>query len=328
MLAGDIYAPRKIRLVQVPEPKLADSANDAEGGERIIFQPELACLCSSDLPFFERDYPKFMPNVGQSLHEMIGRVVETNGARFRPGDRVLCVPNLHFGLWERFDVADERAIPLAPNVSDEQAVLAQPLGTVICALKKLPTLVDLDIVVVGQGPMGQLLAAGARNLGAREIIGLDRLDSRLATSLAMGASAVVNVDREDPIAAVERITGGNLADIVIEAVGHRDHALNFCIELCRERGRILFFGLPPPTGIMNGIRWQQLFLKNITVHTSVGPTFTRDFPLAMRWISESRIDVTPIMTHRFKLDEIQTAFDTFYERRDGALKVFVEFPAR
>jgi threonine dehydrogenase-like Zn-dependent dehydrogenase len=70
-----------------------------------------------------------------------------------------------------------------------------------------------------------------------------------------------------------------------------------------------------------------LFFKNITLHTSVNPDFRRDFPLAMRWIGEGRIDVSKVITHRYPVSEIQTAFETFSDRKDGALKVLVEFPA-
>ena len=78
---------------------------------------------------------------------------------------------------------------------------------------------------------------------------------------------------------------------------------------------------------MDRVRWRDLFYKNLTVHTSVDPDFRRDFPLAMRWIGEGRIDVSKVITHRYRLSEIQTAFETFRDRKDGALKVLVEFPA-
>ena len=85
------------------------------------------------------------------------------------------------------------------------------------------------------------------------------------------------------------------------------------------------FGVPTET--VDGLPWRLLMVKNIRVQTSIDPEFDRDFPLAMRWIAEGRIDVSPIITHRFELHEIQTAFDTFHQRRDGALKVLVDFPA-
>jgi threonine dehydrogenase-like Zn-dependent dehydrogenase len=323
LLAGDIYAPARIRLVDVPEPKLSPATN---GKGEIIFQPELGCLCGSDLLYFDGDYPEYPIKVGHSLHEMIGTVVATNGRRWRAGDRVLCVPVNQVGLFERFRVSEERAIQLDPRPPEEQALMAQPLGTVIFAAKKLPNVIDLDVAVVGQGPIGQLFNAVLSNLGARQVIGIDLLASRLRTSPRMGATAVVDASREDPVEAVRRLTGGSLADVVVEAVGHRDQALNLCVALCRQGGRILYFGVPPER--IDQVEWRNLLVKNLTIHASVNPDFSRDFPLAMRWIAEGRIDVSPILTHRFPLAEIQAAYDTFHQRRDGALKVLVEFPAR
>ncbi|MCA9227144.1 MAG: zinc-binding dehydrogenase [Planctomycetales bacterium] len=317
-----MYAPKKVRLIDVPEQTLDELDEGRAAGGEILFQPELACLCGSDLLFYEADYPEYQPEIGQSLHEMIGRVVATTGQKFQPGDRVLCVPVEHFGFYERFRVSEARAIPVDPRPVPEQALLAQPLGTVIFALKKIPHLLDLDVVVVGQGPMGQLFCATLRNLGARRIIAVDLLASRLEVSPRMGATHVIDASREDPLEVVRKITGGEMADLVVEAVGHREQVLNLCVDLCKPRGRVLFFGVP--TEKIDGIHWRKLFVKNLTIHNSIGPSFERDFPLAMQWIAERRIDVSPIITHRMPVGEIQEAFDTFAERRDGALKVFLD----
>jgi threonine dehydrogenase-like Zn-dependent dehydrogenase len=322
LFAAQITAPSRIELIDVPEPALEASA---DGNGQILFQPELTCLCGSDLPYFLRSEEQPEPEVGHSLHEMIGTVLATDGTRFRPGQRVLCVPFNQRGFFERYVISEQRAIPLDPRVPDEWALLAQPLGTAIYALKKLPTVLDKDVAIVGQGPMGQLFAGALRNLGAREIIAVDRLASRLKNSPRMGATATVDSQREDPVQAVSRLTEGRLAEIVIEAVGHHDQALNLCIDLCQHSGRILYFGVPPE--FIDRVRWRDLFFKNITLHTSVNPDFRRDFPLAMRWIGEGRIDVSKVITHRYPLEQIQTAFETFRDRRDGALKVLVEFPA-
>jgi threonine dehydrogenase-like Zn-dependent dehydrogenase len=322
MLAGRIVEAGRIELVEVDEPRLEPAA---PGAAEILFQPEHACLCGSDLPHFDGGQPRYPLEPGFSLHEMVGTVLKTNGSRFRAGDRVLAVPLEQRGLYERFTVGEERAIPLDPRVPLEIAVLAQPLGTVIYALKKLPSVLDLDVAVVGQGPIGQLFVAALRNLGANEVIAVERVESRLARSPAMGATATINPERTDAAAEVARITRGRMADVVVEAVGHRDQALDLCVSLARKGGRILYFGVPDET--IPEVRWRDLFLKNLTVHTSVHPDFTRDFPLAMRWIAEGRIDVAPLITHRFPLARIQEAFATFRDKRDGALKVLLRFPA-
>ncbi len=317
MFAGHMYAPRKVKLVDVPEQKL-------EGEGEMLFQPELACLCGSDLLYFEGDYHEHMPKVGQSLHEMIGRVVETTGSRFRVGDRVLCVPIEHYGFYERFRVSEKRAIPLDTRPPEDQALLAQPLGTVLFGLKKVPSVLDKDVVVLGQGPIGQLFNGALRNLGARKIIAVDLLDDRLEVGRKMGATATINANREDVLDVVRELTGGAMADLVVEAVGHREHRINDCFNLVRYGGDILFFGVP--TSKIDDVHWRIIFDKNASIHTSIGPSFERDFPLAMQWIAEQRIDVTPCITHQLPLAEIQEAFDIFAERRDGAIKVFVDFP--
>ena len=324
MLTGDMYAPGKIRLIDVPEPVLPPVPPDGCTGQ-IIFQPETTCLCGSDLPYFNH-WGEWPIDQGHSLHEMIGTITATNGKKWRVGDRVLAVPLMQQGLSERFILDENRAINIATNLPEEEVLMAQPLGTAIFALKKLPNILDLDVVVVGQGPMGQLMNASLRNMGARHIIGVDLLESRLKVSPKMGATETVCNANQNPVEAVKQILGGELPDIVIECVGHRDQQMNLCIELCKNGGRILSFGVPPE--ITNGLRWRDLFFKNITVHTSVNPVFHRDFPLAMQWIKEGRVNVAPIVTHSFPLEKLQEAFELFRDRRDGAIKVIVNFPSR
>ncbi len=319
MLAGLITARGCISLVETPEPVLPDQPG------KIVFQPEITCLCGSDLPYFDEESGGYPRGLGHSLHEMIGTVVATTGQRFRPGQRVLAVPVNQVGLFERYVLGEERAIPLDPRPVPEEAMLAQPLGTVIFALKKLGGLLDQTAVVVGQGPIGHMFNLCLRNLGAREIVAVDKVSPRLRRSAANGATAVIDASREEPVAAVRRALGGELADVVIEAVGHRDQALELCVRLCRKAGRLLYFGVPPEH--LERVGWRELFKQNLTVHTSVDPDFTRDFPLAMRWIAEGRVDVSRLITHRFELAQIQRAFEVFRDREEGALKVLVRFPA-
>jgi threonine dehydrogenase-like Zn-dependent dehydrogenase len=322
VLAGYFPERHKIDLIDVPEPTLSPRPADDSPGD-ILFQPEIACLCGSDLPYFNAEHPEFTTReVGHSLHEMVGRVLATNGKKFREGDLVLAVPVAQRGLYERFVVSEARAIPVDPRISSEYAVLAQPLGTVIYAMKKLPSVLDQDVVIVGQGPIGQMFCALMRNLGAREIIVVDKVASRLALSPKMGATAVIDSTKCDPAAEVARITGGAMADIVVEAVGHADQTLNLCTKLVRRLGRMLYFGVPPEK--IDGIAWRELFFKNVTLSTSVNPDFARDFPLSMRWLAEGRIDLKPLITHRFPLSDIQTAYETFRDRRDGAQKVMLK----
>ena len=324
MFAARITAKDTIELVDVEEPKL--NGNRPDGDSTLIFQPELTCLCGSDLPFFCEEQSEYPLLDGMSPHEMIGTVVASSGDKFQVGDRVLAVPEMQRGFYERYEVPQSRVIPLDDRQPPEVALMAQPLGTAIYALRKLPPLVDLNVVVFGQGPMGQIFNACLRNAGARQIIGVDRVASRLEESPRFGATAMIDTTSDDTVAEVTRLTDGRLADVVIEAVGHENISLNSCIPLCRDHGDILAFGVPPLTKPIS-LQWVDLFMKSISIHTSVNPDFDSDFPLAMQWVSEGRIDLAPLITHRYEVAKIQEAFEVFRDKTDGAIKVLVDFPA-
>lgn len=323
MLAGQFTQRRKIELVEVAEPKLSGARGE------ILFQPELTCLCGSDLPFFDaefegHDIPYPQPP-GMSLHEMVGTIVDTNGSKWKPGTRVLAVPVEQHGLFERYVLSEDRAICLDDRLTDELALMAQPFGTVIWALKKLPNMIDRDVAVLGLGPIGQMFVAGLRNLGARRIIGIDPIADRTKLATEMGATDVVSSVGHESEAAVREILDGGLPEIVIEAVGHKAQAFNDAVQLTAEAGQILYFGVPSTE--IDGVHLKAAMLKNLTILTSLHPDFERTFPLAMQWLAESRVDLKPLLTHRFGLAEIQQAFDLFRDRKDGAIKVLVEFPA-
>ncbi len=324
MLAGKFTSARKVELVDVPEPSLSN----AEAGH-MIFQPELTCLCGSDLPFFDGEFEghdiTYPQPDGMSLHEMVGTVVETNGTKWKPGARVLTVPVSQRGLWERYVVSEDRAIALDERLSDEVALMAQPFGTVVWALKKLPNMIDRDVVVLGLGPIGQMFVAGLRNMGARKIIGIDPIVERTKLALRMGATDIIAGPGHESVDQVRRILNGDLPDICIEAVGHKAQAFNDAVVLTREHGDIMFFGVPPVP--LNGLQFKNAMLKNLRILTSLHPDFERTFPLAMQWLAEGRVDLSPLLTHRFMLNQLQQAYDLFRDRNDGAIKVLVEFPA-
>ena len=108
--------------------------------------------------------------------------------------------------------------------------------------------------------------------------------------------------------------------------GHDEIQLNRCADVARRLADVLLFGVPP-FDVVECTELFKMFVKNLQIHTSVNPDFQTDFPLAMRWIAEKRIDVLPIVTHSFPVTEVQEAFELFRDRRDGALKVFLKFPS-
>ena len=322
MLAGQFTAPDRIELVECPEPE-PPSASDPG---KVLFETTTACLCGSDVPYFTGEEASAWPQqLGLSLHEMVGRVRASTSARFQVGQRVLMVPEKQVGFFERQVVSEERVVALDDRLSEPWAVFAQPLGTVIWAAKKLPNLIDRDVAVVGQGPMGQIFNAVLSNLGARRIVGIDPVAARRERSRGFGATDTIDAATADPAAALRSLLGPEGPDLVVEVVGHREQALDLCIDLAPRGGTILYFGVPEER--IERVSWRRLFLKNLSVLTSVDPDFQRDFPLAVRWLAEGRIDLRDLTTHSFPLERIQEAYEIFRDRAEGALKVIVEFPA-
>lgn len=320
MRAGQIVEARRIEIVEVERPTIGE-------GE-ILVKQRVGCVCGSDVPYFldDRDNPMThgrrapMPP-GLSLHECIGVVAESRSPRFREGDPVLALPLLgHSGLCEYFPADAERAVPLPPDDTRDELVLAQPLGTVIHAVRKLGNLFDQTAVVIGQGPMGQLFTGLLPRLGVRHLIATDPLPERLEVSRRMGASAVCEPDAvEECLAAT---TGSPHADLVVEAVGE-EQALRRAGELLRRGGTLLAFGVPHAHEYR--LPFSAWFLKEARVVCSVGPDVQSDFPIAVEMIACGRIDVSPLITHRFPLERAQDAFATFADRRDGVIKALILF---
>lgn len=320
MLAGQITRPGQLDFIELPLPQIAEG--------QLLVKLELASLCGSDIPYFLHDTSH--PSVagqplplrpGLSLHELLGTVYESRSKRFKEGDRVLALPfNYLQGMSEYFLSADSLAVPL-PSGAAEQLVLSQPLGTVVHACRKLSNLPGKTVVVLGQGPIGQLFCALLRHLGAARVITVDSLADRLRISSRMGATHVFGDDPAELKAAVRDLTNGLGADVVVEAIG-KEETLNLTPDLIRRQGTVILFGLPNRYAFNVAIH--EFFYKEARLIGCVGPDVQEDFPIAVELIATGVIDVKPLITHRFPFLKAQDAFTLFSQRRDGAMKIILE----
>jgi len=318
MKAAQITALGRIHLVDVPD---LDTPRTGE----VVVTAETGCLCGSDIPFFSEPQPAYPLPVGLSLHEIVGRVTQTSSAAFHVGDRVLAMPIGLRGCAERLQLGDDRLVAIDEAVSNETAVVSQPMATVLSALRTIPSVAGLTAAVVGQGPIGLLFNACLSSLGAIRIIGIDARDARVQRSCEFGATHtfVTRDGGRDAVTHVAEITRGLMADLVVEAVGHQEQQFNLAAALARDHGRVLFFGIPPER--MDGIAFEAVVRKSLTVHTSVPDDLRPFVTLAQRAIAQGRIDPSRLITHRFPFANIQDAFETYRDRRDGALKVLIDF---
>lgn len=320
MKAGQIVAPRQIEIVDIEQPDLADYPDGT-----VMIKTAHSAICGTDMPLFVLEHPveSYPLQPGLSIHEAIGVVTDSKSDRFEAGDAVLALPRYIGGLSEYF-LSDERVtMPLTDFPRKDCILMSQPLGTVIWACRKLPNLLNLDVVVVGQGPMGLLFTHMMSNLGARTVITTDLVDFRLTVAKKMRATHTINADKEDPVAAVEEITEGRMADLVVEVVGHQTETINHCLHLLKREGTLLAFGVPDDQTY--DFHFADFFRKNINFIGSVGPDAPNDFPLAMDMIVQGRLDVAPIITHHLPFTEAQLGFEMALNRKDEAIKIVFDY---
>lgn len=317
MRAVRMVAPRTMEFITLPDPT-------AGPGQVLVRMKEVA-VCGSDLVAYLATQPRTFPlQPGHPAHECVGEVVESGFDGFKPGDRVLFFPEHQDGLCE-LAVAKlpTQLLKLPADGSLSEWMMAQVLGTIIHAARELGTVMSDRIAVIGQGPVGQLFNHLMWNLGADMVIGIDRIPERLAISPKMHATHTVNVATQDVRAEVRKLTDGRGVDTIIEASGY-DETLEMMIDLVRRDGRVLMFGQPKHLAVTFPI--MQMYNKRLKVVTTTGPEVDRDIGMALRYIQHGRITVKPILTHRFPFDRVRDAYELFAERKDGCVKVVVEFP--
>jgi L-idonate 5-dehydrogenase len=206
--------------------------------------------------------------------------------------------------------------PAGSLVSPGEAACAEPLAVCLHAVAQAGEIRGKKVLVTGAGPIGALVVAAARHAGADEIVVTDLADAALDRAKAMGATRTVNV-RRDPtgLAAYEADKGQFHVAFECSAA---EPALRSAVAAVRPRGTIVQVGV---TGEIN-LPLHSLVGKELRLVGS--QRFDREFAIAIALISNRRIDVRPIISHAFPVDEAVRAFEQAGDR-SAACKVQLTF---
>ncbi len=337
--AVSITGPRRAEIIEVEMPELG------EGEVRVRIQK--TCLCGSDIPFFAYDQQRLAEEgnrnfsehidysgksvyplpTGLSLHECVGIVAESRSDRHREGDFVLALPFHQYGFFEYLTLPADRVFPFPTGpVSKEEILLGQPLGTLLFGFRMMPDLAGKTVAVVGQGPIGLMFNALLKRHGAENVIGIDRLQNRLDVGKKLGADASMCIEDGTALEGLSELTNGDLADIVVEAVGHGELAIDTSIDLVRKEGTVFAFGVVD-TEFVDRYPLGKAFYKNLTIKHTVGAKDEGDFVAAAKLIADGEVDLKPLLTHSLPFEEAQRAYELFVDREDGAIKVVIDFEA-
>ena len=341
------HGPGERSWEDVPDPQVSDDTDVVVGVDAVT-------ICGTDLHILKGDVPEVTP--GTILgHEAVGTVEEVGSAvrSVRPGDHVLvsCIAGCgtcsycrggHYGQclrgggwalghtingvqaeYARVPFADLSLHPLPQGVTDEAAVLLADI---------LPTSYEVGVlngrvrpgdtvVIVGAGPIGLAAVMTAKLYSPGCIVVIDPAEPRRDAAKRLGADVVLDAEPAPALEVVQSLTGGLGADVVMEAVGIPS-SFELCTQLVRPGGRVANIGVH---GASATLHLETLWIKNVTITTGLVDTSTT--PRLLRLLAEHHLDPTPIITHRFGIEQMMEAYDVFSRPAEtGALKVVLSRP--
>jgi len=345
MKAAVLLSPNvlELREVATPQPGPAD----------VLIQVAACVICSSDVSLIAKPWPG-QPPYGEFIpgHEYSGVVVAKGETvdEFRIGERVAVEAHygcgrcrncrrgnytscLNYGKREKGHRANgfttnggyaqyvvnqvNTVYPIPDSVGFAEAALVTNLGCVLYGMETIGGYIVGDqVAVIGPGPLGLISVGVAKALCAGRVFLIGTRASRLQIGAALGADRLIDVNREDPVAVVREETRGIGADLVIESSGNAE-GLNVAIAVARRMGKILLLGFPEnPVSADFG----SLGKDNKSIYTVRGEGWG-NCGRAVSLLASGRVNLQPIITHSFPLEEVREAFRTFTERISGAIKV-------
>jgi threonine dehydrogenase-like Zn-dependent dehydrogenase len=334
----------RLSVEEVPRPQPAH-------GQAVI-RITATTICGTDVHIVRGEYP-----VAPGLvlgHEPVGVIEELGGGLedlYSVGERVIvgaitpcgqcfyCLNGSHAqcggalggwrfgntinGAWaEYLLVPDARAnlAPIPTGLTDEDVLLCPDIfSTGLAGAESGQIRVGDSVAVFAQGPIGLCATVGARLKGASLIIGIDQMGDRLEVARRFGANVLLNVKDGDPLPEIKRLTGGRGVDVAIEALG-RQETFEQALRALRPGGTLSSLGVysgkltAPYDAFHAGLGDQKIV-------TTLCPGGKERMRRLMALVEHRRVDLTPLLTHSFALDDIEEAFDLFASQRDGVLKV-------
>ena len=335
-----------LRVQDVPRPQ-------PKAGEAVI-RITATTICGTDVHIVKGEYP-----VKEGLilgHEPVGVIHELGSGLeedYTVGQRVIvgaitpcgqcfyCLNGVHSqchgplggwrfgntinGAWaEYLLVPDARAnLAVIPDgLTDEQVLMLPDIAsTGISGAESAGVRIGDAVVVFAQGPIGLCATLGARLRGASLIVGVDPTPERRAMSTRFGASVTINPNACNVVEELKRLTDGRGVDVAIEALG-RQETFEAALRSVRPGGVLSSLGVysgklvAPYEAIYAGLADQRIV-------TTLCPGGKERMRRLLTMVATERVDLTPLLTHRFSLENLKDAYDVFSHQREGVMKVAI-----
>ncbi|MDI6725474.1 MAG: alcohol dehydrogenase catalytic domain-containing protein [Smithellaceae bacterium] len=352
MKAAVLFGYRDLRVVDRPVP--------VPGPGEVLIKVNCCAICGTDLHLVDKPFPG-QPPYGEFIpgHEYAGTIVALGETvdEYLIGERVAvevhrgcgrcdnCIKGMYTACLNYGNIAKghrawgftvgggyaEYALnhvntlhKLPDHISFEESTIITTAGTVLYGLETAKGyLVGQSVAIMGPGPIGLMAVQVCRALCADQVFLIGTRESRLALGRQFGADAVINVKNEDPVARVRELTGGWGVDLAIDCAGGST-TLNDCIRMVKKGHDVLlltFYEGETTANISEAVR------NDTTIYTTRGEglhNLARGISLA----KQGKLQLAPLITHRFSLENIQEAFHVFRGRIGDAIKVLVQVEGR
>lgn len=345
MKAVVLQSNHQFKIEEVKEPQLAEPTD-------VLVKVTTAAICGSDIHAKHGLIPGIPPGtiIG---HEFVGVVTETgNGVkRFKTGDRIAAPAGIFCGncpackrnevqychngaVWGGGEIfgkglpgaqadyvrvpnADVNLLPIPDSVTDSQAIfVGDVFSTGYHAAHEGGIKAGDTVVIFGCGPIGLGALVSAWQFGPKQVFAVDMLENRLSLARHYGAETI-HAGEESVLEKIQAATHGLGADVAIEAIGNPD-AFAQALKSVRRGGHVSVVGLfsdPVQLPI------QELVYYGVQITMGLGNVYWMDRLMGL--IEAGRVDLTPLATHRFPLEDALEAYDLFENHKDQCVKVLL-----
>ncbi|ACK53303.1 MAG TPA: L-threonine 3-dehydrogenase [Thauera aminoaromatica] len=319
------------------------------GPNDVLIKIKKTAICGTDIHIWKWDEwaQKTIPVPMHVGHEYVGVIAEMGQEvrGFKIGDRVsgeghitcgfcrncragrrhLCRNTVGVGVNRAGAFAEYLAIPavnafkIPDDISDDLAAIFDPFGNATHTALSF-NLVGEDVLITGAGPIGIMAVAIARHVGARHVVITDVNDHRLELARKMGATRAVNVSRENLADVKTELHMVEGFDVGLEMSGVPS-AFTSMLEHMNHGGKIALLGIPPSN---TAIDWNQVIFKGLEIKGIYGREMFETW-YKMVAMLQSGLDLSPIITHHYPVEEFKTGFETMLSGNSG--KVILDWEA-
>ncbi|NNL48375.1 MAG: zinc-binding dehydrogenase [Acidimicrobiia bacterium] len=316
MQAAILTEPGQFEVGEIERPE--------PGFGEILVRTSVCGVCTGDVDVFlgrikGLDYPRFLG------HEVSGTVVAVGGGvgGLSEGDRVVLYAEGK-GYAEYVVVPAVWAVKLGDKTPFHLA-LGEPIACSVNGVRKTDPQLNESVCIVGCGFMGLIMLQVFRARGVGDIIAVDRRDGALELAAGLGATHTINSDVDDVGESVRAITDGSGVDIGVEAAG-RQETLDLVSGIVRMEGKLVVFGfhLGGPRTV-DWAHWNWMAFHIVNGHSRSPSIYVEGMRAGIGLLESGKLDMGPLVTHRFPLGEINDGFRAAADKNGEFLKAVIDF---